>query len=149
MKNTQREKDARERMKPGIITAQGFLGRDGRSLADIIQADEEAFRRLDLKFDDAADRLDAWKAAGSQGLGESVTVEGRYLVRTGDARGVLPGPYKDGVFHKNSVDVKDEKSGETIVYSDLSVHLLRVHHFCQGQSGPFRLEPEILARMMK
>jgi len=149
MKNTQKEKDARERMKPGIITAQGFLGRDVRPLADIIQADEEAFRRLDLEFDAVADRLEAWKTAGSRGLGEPVTVEGRYLVRTGDARGVLPCPYGDGVFHKNSVDIKDEKRGGTLVYSDLSVHLLRAHHFCQGQGCPFRLDPENLAGVMK
>lgn len=149
MKNTQREKEARERMKPGIITARGFLGQDGRSLADIVQADEEAFRRLGLDFDAVADRLEAWKEAGNRGLGEPITVGDRWLVRAGDARGVLPCPYKDGVFHKNSVDVRDETSGDSIVYSDLSIHLLRAHHFCQGLESPFRLEPEILARMLK
>ncbi|NLJ46750.1 MAG: hypothetical protein GX430_09330 [Treponema sp.] len=149
MKNTQLEKDARERMKPGVITARGFLGRDERSLADIIQADEEAFRRLGLEFDAVADRLEAWKKGGTRGLGEPITLEGRWLVRTGDARGVLPCPWEDGVYHKNSVDVTDTRSGDLIIYSDLSIHLLRVHHFCQGLGSPFRLDPETLARMMK
>lgn len=149
MKNTQIEKDARERMAPGIITARGFLGSDGRTIADIVQADEEAFRRAGIEFEDAADRLEAWKDAGSRGLGESITVENRYLVRSGDARGVLPCPWEDGAFHKNSVDVTDTRTGATIVYSDLSVHLLRVHHFCQGKGCPFRLEPETLANMMR
>ncbi len=149
MKNTQLEKDARERMKPGVITARGFLGRDERSLADIIQADEEAFRRLGLEFDAVADRLEAWKESGTRGLGEPITVEGRWLVRTGDARGVLPCPWEDGVYHKNSVDVTDPRNGDLIIYSDLSVHLLRVHHFCQGLGSPFRLDPDTLARMMK
>ena len=149
MKNTQMEKDALERMKPGVITARGFLGRDERSLADIVQADEESIRRRGLEFGAAADRLEAWKADGARGLGEPVTVEGRYLARTGDARGVLPCPWEDGVYHKNSVEVTDTRSGDKIIYSDLSVHLLRVHHFCQGLGSPFRLEPDTLARMMK
>lgn len=148
MKNTQTEQDVRKRMTTGIITAEGFLGQDDRSLADIIEADEEAFRREGLDFEAAADRLEAWKKAGDAGLGDAVLVEGRYQVQTGDARGVLPCPWKDGVFHKNSVRVADTKSGEAIVYSDLSVHLLRVHHFCQGKGSPFRLEPTLLARMM-
>ncbi len=149
MKNTQLEKDARERMRPGVITARGFLGRDERSLADIIQADEEAFRRLGLEFDAVADRLEAWKEGGARGLGEPITVDGRWLVRTGDARGVLPCPWEDGVYHKNSVDVSDPRNGDLIIYSDLSIHLLRVHHFCQGLGSPFRLDPDTLARMMK
>lgn len=149
MKNTQQEQAARERMKPGVITARGFLGRDERSLADIIQADEEAFLRLGLEFDAAADRLETWKEGGARGLGEPITVDGRWLVRTGDARGVLPCPWEDGVYHKNSVDVTDPRSGDLLIYSDLSVHLLRVHHFCQGLGSPFRLDPDTLARMMK
>lgn len=149
MKNTQTQKEVLERMRPGVITARGFLGRDERSLADIIQGDEEAFRRLGLEFDATAARLQAWKEAGSRGLGEPLTVEGRFLVRTGDARGVLPCPFEDGVFHKNSVEVKDTRTGDLIIYSDLSVHLLGVHHFCQGRGSPFRLDPEVLARMLK
>jgi hypothetical protein len=149
MKDTQKGKDTRGRMASGIITAQGFLGKDDRPLADIVQADEEAFRRAGLEFDAVADRLEAWKEAGSRGLGEPITVNDRYLVQNGDARGVLPCPWKDGVFHKNSVDVRDTKTGKAIVYSDLSIHLLRAHHFCQGQGSPFRLEPETLAEMMK
>ena len=149
MKNTQLERDARERMKPGVITARGFLGRDERALADIIQADEEAFRRLGLEFDAAAARLEAWKQGGARGLGEPITVDGRWLVRTGDARGVLPCPWEDGVYHKNSVDVTDPRNGALVIYSDWSIHLLRVHHFCQGLGSPFRLDPDTLARMMK
>lgn len=149
MKNTRMEKDAHERMKPGVITARGFLGRDERALSDIVQTDEETFRRLGLEFEAVADRLETWRDGGTRGLGEPVTLEGRWLARTGDARGVLPCPWEDGVFHKNSVDVTDTRSGDLIIYSDLSVHLLRVHHFCQGLGSPFRLDPETLARMMK
>jgi hypothetical protein len=148
MKNTEAEKNALERMKPGAITIQGFLGTDTRSLADIIEADAEEFRRLKLDPEEVADRLEHLRDAGQAGLGEPITVEGRYIVSTGDARGVLPCPYGDGVFHKNSVTVDDERSGVELIYSDLSLHLLRVHGFCQGLESPFRLAPEALARLL-
>lgn len=148
MKNTEAEKNALEQMRPGAITIQGFLGTDTRSLADIIEADAEEFRRLKLDVEMVVERLEQLRDAGQAGLGEPITVEKRYLISTGDARGVLPCPYDDGVFHKNSVTVKDQKSGAELIFSDLSLHLLRTHGFCQGKGSPFRLAPEVLARLL-
>ncbi|MCX7025595.1 MAG: hypothetical protein NT080_13415 [Spirochaetes bacterium] len=147
MKNTGAEKNARERMRPGIITAGGFFGSDDRTIADIVQADEEEFRRLDLDFEKVAARLAEYRETGSRGLGEPVTV-GRKLVCTGDARGLLPCPFGDGAFHKNSMEVSDTETGERLVLSDLSIHLLGIHHFLQGRGCEFRLDPEVLSRML-
>lgn len=148
MKNTQAEKDAHERMKPGVITAQGFLGPDSRSIADIVETDLEEFRRAGLEPDQAVEFLERLKAAGQKGLGEPTGVDGRYTVTVGDARGLLPCPFQDGTFHKNSIEAVDERTGDRIIYSDLSIHLLKVHRFCQGAGSPFRLDPGTLARMM-
>lgn len=148
MKNTQTERDARERMGPGHITAQGFLGRDTRSLADIVEADDEAWRRAGIEPEAAADFLERLRDLGQKGLGEPTSVDGRWLVTAGDARGLLPCPWNDGTFHKNSIAVRDLKTGAELAYSDLSIHLLRTHRFCQGKGGAFRLEPETIAAMM-
>ncbi len=148
MKNTQAEKDTRERMRPGHITAQGFLGRDDRGIADIVEADLEEFRRVGLEPGAVADFLERLRDLGQKGLGEPIGVDGRYVVTAGDARGVLPCPWNDGVYHKNSVSVRDEKSGGELVYSDLSIHLLREHGFCQGKGSAFRLDPETIAGIM-
>ncbi len=148
VKNTIGEKEALERMRPGHITAQGFLGDDARSLADIIEADAEAMRRLGLEKDALADRLEALRDAGQKGLGEPITVDGRWIVTTGDARGMLPCPWNDGLFHKNSIRVEDKKSGTILIYSDLSIHLVRAHGFCQGKGSMFRLSPEDLAKVL-
>lgn len=148
MKNTQAELDAHERMKPGIITALGFLGKDDRSLADIIAADQEAWRRAGVDPDDAVAFLERLRDEGQRGLGEPISVGRRWVVSSGDARGVLPCPYEDGAYHKNSIEVMDEKTGNHIVYSDLSIHLLKAHRFCQGKGSFFRLDPEIVSAMM-
>ncbi|HUW69385.1 MAG TPA: hypothetical protein VMX33_04070 [bacterium] len=148
MKNTQAEKDAYEQMRPGVITAQGFLGSDQRSFADIVEADLEAWRRAGTDPDEAAAFLERLRDLGQKGLGEPTGIDGRWVVTTGDARGVLPCPFHDGTFHKNSIEAVDEKTGKRIIYSDLSIHLLRAHRFCQGTGSPFRLDPEMVAAMM-
>jgi predicted transcriptional regulator len=95
MKMTFDQKAAEERMLPGVLTSQGFLGSDSRRLADIIEADEEQFRALGLDFGQVADRLDTLAREGEKGLGEPITVEGVWLVKSDEARGKIPCPFQD------------------------------------------------------
>lgn len=148
MKMTVDWKAAAERMVAGVITSQGFLGTDRRALADIVEADEERFRALGLDFDAVADALADLAKKGGAGLGEPTGVDGTWVVKSDDARGRIPCPFQDGIFHKNAVTVEREETGERLVYSDLSIHLLRAHHFCQGLGSPFRLDPDALKRVL-
>lgn len=148
MKMTFDQKSAEERMRPGVLTSQGFLGADSRRLADIVEADEEQFRALGIEFEAAADALECLSREGGKGLGEPTTVDGAWLVKSDEARGKIPCPFQDGIFHKNAVTVSRGDSGESLIYSDLSIHLLRVHHFCQGEGSPFRLSPAALKRVL-
>jgi hypothetical protein len=148
MKDTVQHAEAQERMAPGKLTAGGFLGEDERAVALIVAEDEASFRRAGIEPEAAAIELKRLRDAGSRGLGEPVTVDGTWLVSSGDARGKLPCPYEDGIFHKNSIWVRRIASGETVVFSDLSLHLLAEHHFCQGKGSPFRLEPAVLASLL-
>ncbi len=147
MKMLYDEKAAAERMKPGVITSGGFLGHDARALADIVAADEERFAALGLDIEAVADRLEMLAKDGAAGLGEPITV-GDVLVKSDEARGKFPCPYDDGLFHKNSVTVERTGTGERLIYSDLSIHLLRAHHFCQGEGSAFRLDPDALKRVL-
>jgi hypothetical protein len=148
MKDTIQHKQAQERMRPGAITAQGFLGQDGRAVAEIVEADEAEFRALGLEFEEVASALEALRDEAEKGLGEPVAARGGWEVQTGDVRGKLPCPFGDGIHHKNSVSARHAGSQEFITFSDLSIHLLRAHHFCQGRGSPYRLEPEALARLL-
>lgn len=166
MKNAPKDLRAHDMMLPGALTAQGFLGNDIRPLGDIIAEDELAFAELGLDFGAVADELARLRAAGEAGLGEPITVDGRFLVQTGDARGQLPCPFGDGLHHKNGASVRpaDPAPGgpspggpppeacvegeDMLVFSDLSIHLLREHHFCQGRGSPFRLEPSLIKKML-
>lgn len=137
---------AQENMKAGVITSDGFLGDDTRPLVDIIEADEERFAQLGLDFDDVALRLRDLLERGRKGLGEPVTVDDRWIVTSSEARGHLASPFEDGIFRKVNARVErlenGKPSGDVIIYSDLSLHLLEKNHFLQGKGSSFRLDPE-------
>jgi len=156
MKVRPSDKEAFSRMGPGILTAQGFLGIDIRAPEEIIAEDEAAFARLGLDFDQVAQELTKLAEEGAKGLGEPIKA-GKLLIQSGDARGMLPCPWNDGLFHKTAVSLRPAdlppeacvEGEDMLIYSELSIHLLKVHHFCQGFGSPFRLEPELIAEFLR
>ncbi|TVR73020.1 MAG: hypothetical protein EA427_02575 [Spirochaetaceae bacterium] len=144
---------AQANMQPGVITSDGFLGDDHRNLVDIIEADEEKFSQLDLDFDHVARRLRSLLEAGRKGLGEPVTIEGKWIITTSEARGHLASPFEDGIYRKVNARIEyapqGKPTGEELLISDLSLHLLETHHFLQGKGSPFRIEPEKIRKVLE
>jgi hypothetical protein len=144
---------AQQNMQPGVITSDGFLGDDPRPVVDIIEADEEKMAALGLEFDDVVSRLRQLLEAGKKGLGEPVTIENRWIVRVDEARGHLASPFEDGIFRKVNATVQKAPggtpTGETLLFSELALHLIDKHHFFQGKGSPFRIEPERLKAILE
>lgn len=147
MKMTPKYVKAQENMKPGKITADGFLGDDDRNIVDIIEADEEEFQFLGLDFVEVAKLLRKLMREGVKGLGEPISYE-KWEIRVDEARGFLPCPFQDGIFRKRVAVVKNKNNNELIMYSELSIHLLAAHHFLQGKGAKFRLEPITLKKVL-
>jgi len=148
MKMTPELKKASENMEPGIITAEGFLGSDKRNLSTVIDEDSQLMRKLDLDPRELARRFRYFMEEGRKGLGEPVTVDKKWLVKTDEARGHLACPWEDGIFRKINVTVERKDSGEKVFFTDLSVHLLEAHGFLEGRGSSFRLEPEIVHNVL-
>ena len=149
MKMTPELKKAQANMAPGIITAEGFLGNDRRSLSTIIDEDGQIMRRLDLDPAELAAKLHHFMDEGRKGLGEPVTVDDRWLVKTDEARGRLVCPWEDGVFRKINVTLERKDTGEKVFYTDLSIHLLEAHGFLEGRGSSFRLNLEVLKHILE
>ncbi|WP_319562464.1 hypothetical protein [Marispirochaeta sp.] len=150
MKQTQQMKRAQANMAPGVLTLDGFLGRDQRHLVDIIIEDEAAVQRLDVSHEAIAARMQLLRDGGEKGLGEFVTVEPGILVRVDSVRGKLPCPFEDpGLFEKTTTTVRNERNGKEVSYSDLHIHLIGEHGFYEGKGFPFRLEPEKLVETLE
>ncbi len=140
---------AQANMQPGVITATGFLGDESAPLVDLIARDEDTMHELGLDFDDVADRLEWLLEEGRKGLGEPVTIEGTWLVKTDEARGHLPSPFEDGIFRKvNATIRRTDGSTAEVRVSHLSLHLMRKYHFLEGKGSPFRIEPSALKSVL-
>lgn len=136
---------AQANMEPGVITSDGFLGDDRRPIVEIIAEDEAAMEREGLEWDDVATTLRHLMDEGRKGLGEPVTVDGGWLVQVSEARGFLASPFEDGIFRKINAEVTRLEDGKpterTILFSELSLHLLEKYHFLEGKGSSFRLSP--------
>lgn len=150
MKQTPQMKRAQANMAPGVITLEGFLGKDERHLVDIIIEDEAVVQRLNTSHEAIAARMLELREKGAGGLGEFVTVEEGISVQVYSVRGKLPCPFEDpGLFSKTTTTVRNERLGKEISYSDLHLHLIGEHGFYEGKGFLFRLEPRELVEILE
>lgn len=136
---------AQANMQPGVITSDGFLGDDKRPIVEIIQDDENKMEQLHMEFDTTVELMRHLMEEGRKGLGEPVTVDGKWIVQVFEARGFLASPFEDGIYRKVnaqvSMSVNGQESEEKILFSELSLHLMEKYHFLQGLGSSFRLDP--------
>ena len=150
MKQTVQLKQAQERMKPGVITRDGFLGTDIRNLIDILVEDEATVKRMSLTHQVIAGRMIELRDAGMRGLGDFISVEPHFEVRVDSVRVKLPCPFGDpGVFPKTNITVRNLAKGAEITYTDMHIHMVGSHGFYEGKGSPFRLDPKNLAEVLE
>lgn len=150
MKQTPQLQKIQENMRPGVITLDGFLGRDTRNLVDILIDDDARVKRLGythkviaLKMVDARDK-------GKRGLGDFISVEPHFEIKVDSVRGKLPCPFGDpGVFPKVNTTVRNLSLGKEITFTDLHIHFILVHGFYEGKGSAYRLEPEDLVAILE
>ncbi len=143
---------AQENMQPGVITSDGFLGDDRRPIIEIISDDEAEMKRDGLEFDETVALMRRLMGESRKGLGEPVTVDGKWIVQAFEARGFLASPFEDGIFRKVNAQVtlihEGKPTEHSILYSDLSLHLIDKYHFFQGKGAGFRISPAAVKRVL-
>lgn len=129
-----------------IGTLGTFMGRDSRKLVEIITDDQDMVFSLGLSHEEIARRLEEITKIAKNEFGDTVIIEDRYEVKADEARGAVPCPWghPNGLFRKSHIEIKDLKSGERLIWTDLSIHLIRAHGFYQGKGSPYRLEPKVI-----
>ncbi|OIP89743.1 MAG: hypothetical protein AUK55_13965 [Syntrophobacteraceae bacterium CG2_30_61_12] len=137
------------RMRPSPDFRHGYLGRDQRRLIQILTAGEARVRALGLSHEAIADRLDQLTLGAQSGYGETVLLEQKYIVTATVARGKIPCPWDHpGLYRKTHIDLRRTDSDDRLVWTDLSIHLIREHGFYQGEGSPYRLDPEAIHRVL-
>ena len=150
MKQTPEYNAIQQQMQPGIITLEGFLGTDSRNLIDIIAHDEVSVHQLNITHQDIASRMQYFRDAGLDGLGEFLKIDGHYEVRVDSVRGKLPSPFGGpGMYEKVNTTVRNMNINKEVVYTDLHIHFVKDHGFYEGIGSPYRLEPSVLAEILE
>ena len=150
MKHIPQERRIVERMAPGVLCLEGFLGEDPRSLSEIIETDRQTLEKLGLDFLSVAHRLDQIYEVAVANLERPVLVGPELEAAHESAMGRIPCPWGGcGLWSKGDVALTDRKSGRTYRFTALSIHLIGKHGFFQGRRHRYRLEPDEIARVLR
>ncbi len=149
MKQTPQDERIVANMQPGVLCREGFLGTDSRDLAEIISTDDAQVRRMGLSHKQLADTLGRVCRAAMATYGTPTSVGENLEAVCRPARGVMPCPWAHGeTFAKGEIQLTNTRTGLTIVFTALSVHLIESHGFYQGGGSRYRIEPADAAKLL-
>lgn len=151
MKPNPAEKTVHERMQPGALSLEGFLGSDERSLEEIIAADAGEIAEAGFTNEQLGAFLEALHAAADAAWESRVPAcNGKTTVRVEETLGQIPCPFACGEHcHKATIQVNDPKGNRLLSFTPLDAHLIRKHGFFQGKGSPYRIEPAFLIELYR
>ena len=137
-----------QRLRPGTDSHLGFLGHDER-LADVLAADDEVVRRLGLTHAIIAQRLQIIFSRVHYPTAEPRPIN-RWNVSGTAYRGFQTCPWEnDAQYGSWDLTIENRRTGEQIQCPGLIAHLIGEHGFYEGKQSPYRVEPELLARVLE
>lgn len=149
MKPNPKEQAVLENLEGGKLAKDGFLGDDPRPPQEIIRDDLAELEAAGLSQQDVAARMRALTKKGLEGLGSPMEANG-YQLTVEDYMGWMSCPFRDNRrAAKRVTHAQLLATGETMTWSDMSIHLIDAHGFFQGIGSPYRLEPLLLAKFLK
>jgi hypothetical protein len=136
-------------LRSSKLVAGGFMGTDRRGLSEIIEADAVQISRLGFTIKQIAARMQEITDIAKAALGNWVDLDDKHRVRVDEAKGIIVCPWPHpGRFAKRVTIVNNTESDENIHWSDLNIHLIAEHSFFEGKGSTFRIEPDILAKII-
>ena len=151
MKHNPADKLIRDRLEPGHISVEGFLGDDDRPIADIIAADTGEVEAAGYTVKQLGDFLEHLHVTGDGGWESRVPMyDGKISVRSDETLGQIPCPFACGAScHKAIVTVKDAEGENLLIFTPLDAHLIAEHGFFEGKGSPYRIEPKELIELFR
>lgn len=145
-----KDKTLTDILGPSKFSKNGFLGTDSRPPEEIIKSDEGALAGLGIDRKKMAAGLRTAYVAAERALGNPVEISTGVIAVHREARGRIPSPFaEDGTFQKGEAVVSDKSSGASFCITPLSINLIEKHGFFQGNGSPYRIEPDLAAKMLK
>ena len=147
MKQTPKEIQIQERLKPGIVTLEGFLGKDKRHYQEIIAEDQEKLKELQITKELIADRMQYFTDIALMNNDEEAIIDDIYNVQYLTERGKIVSPFMDkGLIAKGRITLHNKTNDLKVCWTPLNISMIRNHGFFEGKGAKHRLEPEILVK---
>lgn len=149
MKQSPQDKKLEELLHSSTLVAGGFMGDDTRSVSDVIGADRAVLQEKGVNAAMLAQRMRQLTALAETGLGTWVDAPGGLRVMVEDYKGNLTCPWPHaGQYYKRVTTLEDPETGQTLMWTDLNVHLIEEHQFFEGKGSGFRIDPEIAIKIL-
>jgi hypothetical protein len=149
MKESPEAKNLEQILRSSKMAAGGFMGRDSRSVAEIIDADSFEIAKLGYTARQLSSRMQEITDVAKRGLGTWVKVNDKHQAIVEEARGSIACPWPHPRrFAKRVTTVKHLGTGQTICWTDLNIHLIAEHGFFEGRGSAFRIEPGQLSKVI-
>lgn len=149
MKQDPKSEKLEKVLRSSVLVAHGFMGDDKRTVNEVIESDLRVLEKLGSNTEVLTQRMQQITNQAIKGLGTWVKISERLTARVDEAKGsiVCPWPHT-GKFAKRVTILKNEISGVSISWSDLSIHMIKEHGFFEGKGSMLRVDPEILIEMI-
>lgn len=145
MKQTPEEKRVQNRMQPGELTLEGFLGNDTRHYHEIIEEDENTLKRLGITHIQIADKLQELTDSAFECYDGFLRLENDVTVEYISVRGKLPSPFTgEKPAAKGVIRYFDPHLNIRLNWTPLNIQMIRNHGFFEGKGSANRLDPVLL-----
>jgi hypothetical protein len=149
MKPNQKNSSLKDLLGPSKFSSRGYLGTDARAPEDIIKDDLKTLERIGIDKKKLVAVLKEAYGAAEKALGNPVELSLGVIAVHHEARGRIPSPFsEDGTLPKGEAVVSDKNSGETFTITPLSIVLIERHNFFQGKGSPYRIDPEVVIKLL-
>lgn len=144
MKKNPEDKLIRERLEPGALSANGFLGHDDRPIRDIIAADVAEVEAAGLTLVELGGLLELIHQESDRNWEGAVPMfGGKITAQSMEVMGTIPCPFECPAHcHKAVIEVR--AADRCIQFTPLDAHLIREHGFFEGKGAAHRLSPQDL-----
>jgi hypothetical protein len=127
----------------------GFMGTDRRSISEIIDGDMSELAELKVAVEEIVGRMKEITDAAVPALGCWVQAAGNLEAKAEEVKGEVSCPWPDSEeFAKRVIYARNTKSGQSMKWSELNIHLIEKHNFFEGRGAMFRIEPKELVKML-
>ncbi len=152
MKESPEVKSLNTNLHASKFSGDGFLGSDQRPINEIISADMHQLEDIGRTIDEVVELLEKAYQKIRLALGNEIELGPDISGKFYESMGRIPSPFPgDGVFEKGEAVISqksDDGSGESIVLTELGIHLIEKYHFFQGMGSRYRIEPVAVFRLL-